>query len=283
MSSQRLWIATPLPPFAPLRKRLRQRFERASFDAEVENFRISKLTTDEHAVLASLLGRPRRYSSSLQVDVRLIDIAFQNAGIAVSLRNALEQFDGPIANLATTRLALQTIWSDVLDGCTHRSVADTDGPRVTQAPCRTEPDGGVPTPPPGRSNIAAPARGRRSQLATEVLGDAHGLDSGRPTATLILTVWRRLIARNETNDDAIDPAGETELEPGESVEHDRDVWAKAGVLVNELGTPRPISGPTLARHGESRSVAGRARLRFATVAIALPAVMRCGGSQGLCL
>jgi len=108
--------------YAPLRKRLRQRFERAPFDAEVESFRIGKLTTDEHAVLASLLGRPIRYSSSLQVDVRLIDIAFQNAGIAVSLRNALEQLDGPIANLATTRLALQTIWSDVLDGCTHRAL-----------------------------------------------------------------------------------------------------------------------------------------------------------------
>ncbi|MBQ8102406.1 MAG: TIGR02679 family protein [Afipia sp.] len=229
--------------YAPLRKRLRQRFERAPFDAEVESFRIGKLTTDEHAVLASLLGRPIRYSSSLQVDVRLIDIAFQNAGIAVSLRNALEQLDGPIANLATTRLALQTIWSDVLDGCTHRALIELlqtpkglgllkrlagQSPTAALQLCRRAeatlqrlPAGGV----------------TRSQLAAEVLGDAHALDGGRPTATLILTVWRRLIARTESNDDAIDPAGETELEPGESVEHDRDVWAKAGVLVNELARP----------------------------------------------
>ncbi|WP_368737683.1 TIGR02679 domain-containing protein, partial [Escherichia fergusonii] len=77
----------------------------------------------------------------------------------------------------------------------------------------------------------------RSQLAAEVLGDAHALDSGRPTATLILTVSRRLVARTVSNDDAIDPARETELEPTERAERDRDVWAKAGVLVNELARP----------------------------------------------
>ena len=69
--------------------------------------------------MASLLGRPLRYANSLQVDVRLVDTAFQNAGIAASLRDALEQLDGPIANLAATRLALQTMWSDVLGDCTH--------------------------------------------------------------------------------------------------------------------------------------------------------------------
>lgn len=108
--------------YALLRKRLRQRFERAPLGATVENFRIGKLTAEEHAALASLLGRPLRYTNSLQVDVRLVDTAFQNAGIAASLRDALEKLDGPITNLATTRLALQTMWSDVLGGCTHREL-----------------------------------------------------------------------------------------------------------------------------------------------------------------
>jgi len=63
--------------YALLRKRLRQRFERAPLDATVENFRIGKLTAEEHAALASLLGRPLRYANSLQVDVRLVDTAFQ--------------------------------------------------------------------------------------------------------------------------------------------------------------------------------------------------------------
>jgi len=94
--------------FASLRKRLRRRFERAPLDAPFRDFRIDQLTVDEHAALASLLGRPGRYAGSLQVDVGRIDSALRNAGIAVSLRDALEQLDGPITHLATTRLALQS-------------------------------------------------------------------------------------------------------------------------------------------------------------------------------
>src|SRR3954452_8510294 len=81
--------------FAVLRRRLRRRFERAPLDA-VNTFRIGKLTREEHAALASLLGRPLRYANSLQVDVRLVDAAFRNAGIATSLRDALVHLDGPI-------------------------------------------------------------------------------------------------------------------------------------------------------------------------------------------
>jgi hypothetical protein len=84
--------------FALLRKRLRRRFERAPLDAVVEHFRIGNLSVEEHAALASMLGRPLRYANSLQVDVGLVDAAFQNAGIATSLRDALERLDGPITN-----------------------------------------------------------------------------------------------------------------------------------------------------------------------------------------
>jgi uncharacterized protein (TIGR02679 family) len=231
--------------YALLRKRLRRRFERAPLDATVENFRIGNLTTEEHAALASLLGRRLRYSNSLQVDVRLVDTAFQNAGIAASLRDALEQLDGPIANLATTRLALQTQWSDVLDGCTHRKLlellrapagigllkrlARQSAPAALQLCRRVE-----------AVLHRLPASGiTRSQLAADELGDAHALDSGQPTATLVLTVWRQVIARTDDNNDDVDvePTGDGEPEPGGGAERDRDVWAKAGVLVNELARP----------------------------------------------
>jgi len=105
---------------ASLRKRLRQRFERAPLDTSVESFRIAKLTAEEHATLASLLGRRQRYSNSLQVDVHLIDAAFQNSGVATSLRDALEQLDGPIRHLATTRFQSRTLWSDAIKGCSRQ-------------------------------------------------------------------------------------------------------------------------------------------------------------------
>ena len=231
--------------YALLRKRLRRRFERAPLDAAVENFRIGKLTTEEHAALASLLGRPVRYASSLQVDVRLVDTAFQNAGIAASLRDALEQLDGPIANLATTRLALQTMWSDVLGGCTHRELIGLlrapAGIGLLKRLARQSPPAALQL----CRRVEAvlqrlPASGiARSQLAADVLGDAHALDSGQPTATLVLTVWRQLIARTDDNNNDVDiePTGDGELEPDGGAERDRDVWAKAGVLVNELARP----------------------------------------------
>ncbi|HEV7876839.1 TIGR02679 family protein [Bradyrhizobium sp.] len=232
---------------ALLRKRLRRRFERTPPGAAVEGFRIDKLTTEEHSVLASLLGRPVRNAQSLQVDVRILDAAFQNAGIATSLRDALEQLDGPITNLAAARLALQALWSEVLKTCIHPELIG-----LLQAPA------GIgllkrvarQSPPVARDlcqRVEAvlqrlPASGiTRSQLAAEVLGDAHSLDSGKPTATVVLAVLRRVTARARDNEVAEFESGE-DSEFGASnaaaaEERDRDIWAKAGVLVNELARP----------------------------------------------
>jgi uncharacterized protein (TIGR02679 family) len=231
--------------FALLRKRLRRHFERAPLDAVVESFRIGKLTIEEHAALASLLGRPLRYANSLQVDVRLVDAAFQNAGIASSLRDALERLDGPITNLATTRFTLQTQWSDVLGACANRELIG-----LLRAPAGI----GLLKRLSRQSPLAAlqlchrveavlqrlPASGiTRSQLAAEVLGDAHALDSGQPTATLVLAVWRQVIAQTYANNDCVDiePTEDSKMELDGGAERDRDVWAKAGVLVNELARP----------------------------------------------
>src|SRR5258708_13097120 len=125
--------------FAVLRKRLRRRFERAPLDAVVDTFRIGKLTREEHAALASLLGRPLRYANSLQVDVRLADAAFRNAGIATSLRDALVQLDGPITNLATTRLTLQPLCSDVLSACATRALIEFLQPPAALLPLKPLP------------------------------------------------------------------------------------------------------------------------------------------------
>jgi uncharacterized protein (TIGR02679 family) len=235
---------------ALLRKRLRRRFEREPQDAAVESFRIGKLTAEEHAALASLLGRPQRYASSLQIDLRLVDAAFQNAGIATSLRDALEQLDGPIAHLATTRLALQTLWSDVIGGCNHMGLIE-----LLQAPmgmgllkrlARQDPAAAAQLCHRAEAVLQClPAKGiTRSQLAATVLGDAHALDSGQATATLVLAVWREVVPQTDDlqTDDKNDvtqdqPANDGEPEPESVAERDRDIWARAGVLVNELARP----------------------------------------------
>src|SRR5579862_7746713 len=101
-------------PLIALRKRLRQRFERGDTEGNVESFRISNLTPDEHAALASLLGRSARFSGSMRVDVRAIDAALRRAGIAGCLREALEQIDGPIIHTETARRSAEALWSHVV-------------------------------------------------------------------------------------------------------------------------------------------------------------------------
>jgi hypothetical protein len=74
---------------------------------------------DEHAALAGLMGRSVRFSSSMQIDVPLIDAALCRAGIATSLREALELIDGPIIHTETARAELQAGWSKVISIASH--------------------------------------------------------------------------------------------------------------------------------------------------------------------
>jgi uncharacterized protein (TIGR02679 family) len=227
-----------------LRKRLRQRFERAPVDGGIEQFRLSNLSADERTALTSLLGRPVRSASSIHVDVQAIDESLRRAGIAASLRDALEQIDGPIIHLKTSRQAREALWAAAIDGCID--------PRL-RAFLRTPPGLGLLkrlSKGDGQSALhlcadaetvlcALPADGKpRAQLAAETLGDAHALDSGRPVATLVLAVWRDIVAPLPGVDEGVisrrDEAGGGRDAPDERA---RDIWARAGVLVNELARP----------------------------------------------
>src|SRR6266568_9148672 len=78
-----------------LRKRLRQRYERGPSG---QAFRLGGLSQDDRATLAGLLGRPTRVASSMKLGIAELDAVFQNAGVATSLRDALERIDGPIVD-----------------------------------------------------------------------------------------------------------------------------------------------------------------------------------------
>jgi uncharacterized protein (TIGR02679 family) len=231
-------------PLVPLRKRLRQRFERGALDKNIERFRISNLTVEEHAALASLLGRPVRFSSSMQVDVHAIDAALQRAGIAISLRQALEQIDGPIVHIETSRRQLEATWSGVINRCSHPGLA-----KFLQAPAglgllkrlssRVPEAAAQLCSRADRVLQSLPANGMtRAQLAANTLGDAHALDSGQAAATIVLAVWRQVIAPLREVEDTL-PVSQDDgsVQPEIKDERVRDVWARAGVLVNELARP----------------------------------------------
>jgi uncharacterized protein (TIGR02679 family) len=227
---------------ASLRRRLRRRFERAPLGKPVEHVRISGLSAEEHATLASLLGRPQRFSGSLGIDVRLVDAALQQAGIAASLRDALERLDGPIVELAAARLRVQALWSGVTEGCSHpdlvallrapvglgllKRLARQDAAAAAELCRRAEavlhrlPGNGV----------------TRSQLAADVLGDAHALDDGQALATFVLAVRRRLASPVPQDEDTLMGTA-SDGDAQQPAERTRDIWAAAGVLVNELARP----------------------------------------------
>jgi uncharacterized protein (TIGR02679 family) len=212
---------------AVLRKRLRRRFERGASEGA---FRIGQLAPEEHAALAGLTGSRPRFSGSLQIDLPAVDAALRQAGIALSLRDALERLDGPIVDLAA-REEVQTRWSQVASGRDHAGLR-----RMLQDPAAMgllkRLSGGDPAAAEGICRQVEAVLGRlpakglpRARLAADVLGDAHALDTGRAVGTLVLAVCR-------TSDEA--------LEAVVAAEGAREVWARMGVLVNELARPAMV-------------------------------------------
>jgi len=256
---------------AGLRKRLRRRFSHARPDLPAEHIRIDGLTADEHAALASLTGRPQRFSASMRIDLGLVDASFRDAGIAASLRDALERLDGPIPDVAATRLRLRDQWSQVVTSCRDpalsellcdpsdlgllRRLARQDAAKATEL-CRRADD----------VLLRLPAHGiTRSPLAAEVLGDAHALDAGRPVATLVLAV-RRMLARSARHESTAVTEQDDDADAPQIVERARELWAAAGVLVNELARPAlfmnlPVTGIDAADNGEPRYASLRSLVR----------------------
>lgn len=247
-------------PLAALRQRLRQRYERAATDAPLQGFRIEKLTAAEHAALAALQGRPSRFAASMQVDITAIDAALRQAGVADSLRTALEQLDGRIAHRTAEREALQSQWAQLRDACAHAELA-----ALLQLPVGL----GLLKRLAGQNPVAAvhflekaqavlkrlPAPGlTRAQLAAQALGDAHALDNGCTVATLVLAVLRSALNRE---------APPSDLEDAVFAQSSaRELWASAGVLVNELARPALVLNlPGVGTPGEPDYLSLRKLLR----------------------
>lgn len=219
---------------APLRKRLRQRYERISAEIPMPVFRLAGLTQAEHAALAALQGSSSRFSASMQIDVPMIDLALQRAGVCASLRAALEAIDGPIIDRVGVREAVQAGWQQLIDAQGHpalsyllntstglgllKRLAGPDHASAARllhevhAVLRRLPAAGI----------------TRAQLAATALGDAHALDDGRPVATLVLAALRQ--SQNHPHQSEQEGVEEASAS-------NRELWASAQVLVNELARP----------------------------------------------
>ena len=245
------------PELAAVRQRLRRHFERAgadagaAADAAATRLRVDALDPAAHHALCQLTGRASHPARSMTLDLVDLDARLRQAGLADSLRDALERLEGPIVAHAQLRRELQAQWDARVTGIDAGPLlrAWLDGApaarallkRVARDPRRGE----VLLLAADAVLARLPATGMpRSQLAADTLGDAHGLDAGRPVAALVLAAWRwhERVAASGAEGDA--DAGEGQEEGGASnvatdagAERLREVWARAGVLVSELARP----------------------------------------------
>lgn len=203
---------------AALRARLRRRYELGRSN---DSFTLNALSADERRALEGLLGRRLRESSSMLVSVGELDNAFSRAGVAASLRNALEQLDGPIRELAAERMELRARWDTVFAQRTPTLLAalvgQNQGRGLIKRLAGGDPERGKMLLESAAKVIdALPAKGvPLSHLSAMVLGDSHALDEGRPVATLALAALRG-----------------TECD-----DRPRDIWATVGAFVSELAAP----------------------------------------------
>jgi uncharacterized protein (TIGR02679 family) len=238
-----------------LRARLRSRFERGSAAGTVV---LAGLDEVERDALCGLLGRRSRTAASMRFEIVELDTVLRRAGLADSLRDALELLDGPIVDSAAMRAEADRRWRSLCDEVADPRLAALVGTsrglgllkrlsaRDAQAclnMCRQA--GQV------LARLPVPMI-TRSQLAADVLGDAHALDPGRPVATIVLAALRK--QRRE------------EVDPVEQEDSDRSVWAAAGVLVNELARPvlflnLPTASGIQGERGEPSYLSLRALLR----------------------
>ena len=226
---------------AGLRQRLRARYERGSCRDE---FTLTDLADCERRALTGLLGRRVLAANSMRVRWSELDDALARAGIAGSLRNALESLDGPLTDRGAERAARKQAWSTTLSRIDEprlrAGVGGGAGTALLKRLSAGEPArAGVLLTQAARVLHRLPAQGiSRAQLAAEVLGDSHALDAGRPVATLVLRA--RAVDPAETIDatepvELVEPVEATLTpDPEESL---RARWARLGVTVNELALP----------------------------------------------
>lgn len=221
-----------------VRQRLRRHFERTESGAAPGTIRLTGLDPAAHQALCQLTGRASRPTASMKLNIDELNERLRAAGLADSLRDALERLEGPILPHAKLKKERQARWEALISssngGPLLRAWRESPAALTLLKRLGREPEQ-------AESLLSAadavlqrlPARGlARAQLAAETLGDAHALDAGRPVATLVLAAWRH----RERTGKAVLENGDTGDEAS-TVERQRDTWARAGVLVNELARP----------------------------------------------
>ncbi|EGV27725.1 Conserved hypothetical protein CHP02679 [Thiorhodococcus drewsii AZ1] len=203
------------PELARILRAVRTGLERGG----AERVSIADPTEQERRALDELLGRKPSTGARLGLSLGQLEDTLRRAGLAPDLRSSVEALGGPLRNPSWERDERERAWRRVFDS--QGAKAERLGAGAWLAALERE---GLLKRLAGQDHARAetllshalgvlrclPQRGKTlSALAAECLGDAHGLDEGRPVATLV---------RRALNDDAQPDSSDA-------------LWASAGVLV----------------------------------------------------
>ncbi len=233
------------PECEPLLRRLRQRLERGH--PLTGTIILHHLGAGQREAISLLLGRPPGQTGEQFVSVRLdeLEARLKEARVCESLRQAVELLTGPVDNTVARHAKREARWAAVFD----QAPDILRRPRLAVCLTRWRTSGSLKRlargSPVAAENLLAraariaallPTDGRTlAQLAAETLGNAHALDPGEPTTTLVLQLAAAL----------------AEIELASDAEGRRDVWAAVGVICDELSAPALVLN--LPATGESRT------------------------------
>jgi len=212
-------------------ERLRRRLERR--EPLEGRLRLDAPTDAQRVALEALTGRRPRAARSISIEVSDLLAVVRHAGIADDLRGLVEAVSGRVEDLLARAEGERVGWQGV-HAAARVGAGEIDAPLVAWVD-DLESSGLLrrfaPTPELAggladealRVLAALPGDGRpRAELAAAILGDSHALDDGRPVATLVLRgieSWTGLPRRDR------------------SAAERRALWARVGVLTDELSAP----------------------------------------------
>ncbi len=190
---------------ARVRAGIRWRLER---DRPLRSLTLEDVSGGERRAVELLLGRGARAGSSLTVDLVAVEEALCRAGVAATLREAVERLDGPIAGLSARRAAEAAAWAEVdrrlselgrRVGRIDSWIAHVRARGLLKRWSRGDADGALALL--GQlERLLAPlpvAPTPLGMFASRRLRDAHALDVGRTLRTMLLGALR---ARHGTPD-----------------------------------------------------------------------------------
>jgi uncharacterized protein (TIGR02679 family) len=217
--------------------RLRTRLERGQ--ALDGRLRLGDPTARQREALLRLLGRrPGGAAGSISIDTAELGDVLARAGIAPDLRALVEALGGPVADRRAAYAAERARWDAVHQRLRAEAVAlDVRLERWAEEVAVTGLLRRLARDAEGATRLALqatavlgrlPARGEPlAQLAAATVGDSHALDDGAPLATLVLRAVESLTGLPRRDRSAAEM---------------RALWARVGVLLDELSAPALVLG-----------------------------------------